>query len=173
MAEQATFQEPAKFSFDEGGHAAVPCGRFGQKGLEVFLHDRVEERILGCTTLSFDGGNLLRDRKGEERSSKASHVPRRGEIRTTPRPRGCLRGTPGNCAQRAAGGPCVARQHAKLSRPAACDGPGTAGISTGRDSEFSLKAWTSGISRFDRHFSPVFPLFWVFRRICGWNRSAA
>jgi hypothetical protein len=43
MAEQATFQEPAKFPFYEDRYAAVPCCSLGQESLEVLLDDFVEE----------------------------------------------------------------------------------------------------------------------------------
>jgi len=86
MAEQATFQELAKFAFYEGRYAAVALRGLSKKGLEVLLHHFVEERILGCTTLVFDGGNLSRDRKGEALSSRAICVPWAGEPRAAPRP---------------------------------------------------------------------------------------
>ena len=43
MAEQATFQEPAKFPDYEDRHAAVSCRSLCQKSLEVLLDDLVEE----------------------------------------------------------------------------------------------------------------------------------
>ena len=86
MAEQATFQEPAEFPLHEDRHAAVSCRSLCQKSLEVFLDDFVEERILGCTALVLDGGNLARDREGEELPSRARRVPCASEIRAAPSP---------------------------------------------------------------------------------------
>ena len=73
VAEQATCQELAKFTFYECRHAAVPCRSLCQKGLEVLPYNCVEERIFGCTALVFDGSNLARDREGEEPSINESN----------------------------------------------------------------------------------------------------
>ncbi len=86
MAEQAAFQVPAKFAFYEGRYATVALRGLGKKGLEVLLYHFVEERILGCTTLVLDGGNLSRDRKGEELSSRARRMPCTSEIGAAPKP---------------------------------------------------------------------------------------
>ncbi len=81
MAEQATCEELAELALDEARHAAPPCRSLGQKSFEVFLYNSIQERILGCAALVFDGGNLLRDREGEEPSRRAIRVPCAGEIR--------------------------------------------------------------------------------------------
>ena len=86
IAEQATFQEPAKFPLHEDRHATVALRGLGKKGLEILLYHFVEERILGCTALVLDGGNLSQDSKGEELSSGAGRMPCASEIRAAPSP---------------------------------------------------------------------------------------
>jgi hypothetical protein len=87
MAEQATLQEPAKFPLNEDRHATVGARGLGKKGLEILLYHSIKERILGCTALVLDGGNLSRDRECEELPSRAIRVPCASEIRAAPSPR--------------------------------------------------------------------------------------
>ena len=86
MAEQSTFQEPAKFPLHEDRDVTVAVRGLSKKGLEVLLDHFVEERILGCSALVLDGGNLSRDSKGEEPSSRARRMPFANEIRAAYRP---------------------------------------------------------------------------------------
>jgi hypothetical protein len=85
IAEQATFQEPAKFPLNEDRHATVAVRGLGKKGLEILLYHSIKERILGCTALVLDSGNLSRDSKGKELSSRAIRMPCASEIRAAPR----------------------------------------------------------------------------------------
>jgi hypothetical protein len=80
MAEQATFQEPAKFPYYEGRHAAVSCRSLCQKRLEVLLDDFVEQRILGRAALVFDGSDLRGTARATncQMSTRASCIPGAG-----------------------------------------------------------------------------------------------
>ena len=81
MAEQATFQEPAKFPYYEGRHAAVSCRSLCQKSLEVLLDDFVEQRILGRAAPVFDGSDLRGTARATncQLSTRANGMPGAGE----------------------------------------------------------------------------------------------
>ena len=80
VTEQATGKELSELALDEARHAALPRRSLGQKGFEVLLYYAIQKRIFGRAALIIDGGNLSRDREGEELSSRANRMPCAREI---------------------------------------------------------------------------------------------